>query len=224
MTPRLASKDRPAPPLIGLAFALAVGLVTVLTGPLLLFNPWLVGFEQGRQGVPASLDTTQAEVDRVTGQMLGDLLLDGDFTVSLDGEQPVLEASARSHMRDVGGVVRALLLLEMGALVVLVLTGRRLRAERPRRGRLMMGGAALVGVTAVALGLFFALAFDTAFAAFHALFFAAGTWQFSADSNLIRLFPQPLWFDAALLAGVTIVAGAAIAAILARRDLRAASA
>ncbi len=223
MTPRPGSGDRQAPPLLGLAFAVAAGLAILLTGPLLLFNPWLVGIEQGRHGVPASLGTTQAEVDRVTGQMLGDLFLNGDFSVSLGGEVPVLDPAERSHMRDVGGVVRGLLLLEGGALIVLVLTGLRLRRERPRRGRLIISGAAVIGVAAAALGLFFALAFDTAFAAFHALFFAAGTWQFSADSNLIRLFPQPLWFDAALLAGATVVVGAVIAALLARRDLRAAT-
>ncbi|MDH4335323.1 MAG: DUF1461 domain-containing protein [Chloroflexota bacterium] len=209
--------------LLGLVFAVAAGLAILLTGPLLLFNPWLVGIEQGRQGVADSLGTTQAEVDRLTGQMLGDLFFNGDFSVSLDGEVPILEPGERSHMRDVGGVVRGLVLLEGGALVVLVLTGLRLRRERSRRGRLVIGGAALIGVAAMALGLFFALDFDTAFAAFHALFFAAGTWQFSADSNLIRLFPQPLWFDAALLAGVTIVVGAVTAALLARRDLRAAT-
>ncbi len=223
MTPRPGSGDRQAPPLLGLTFAVAAGLAILLTGPLLLFNPWLVGIEQGRQGVPASLGTTQAEVDRVTGQMLGDLFLNGDFSVSLGGEVPVLDRAARSHMRDVGGVVRGLLLLEGGALIVLVLTGLRLRRERPRRGRLVISGAALIGVAAAVLGLFFALAFDTAFAAFHALFFAAGTWQFSADSNLIRLFPQPLWLEAALLAGTTVVVGAVIAALLARRDLRAAT-
>lgn len=224
MTPRPGSGDRQAPPLLGLAFVVAAGLAILLTGPLLLFNPWLVGIEQGRQGVPASLGTTQAEVDRVTRQMLGDLFLNGDFTVGLTGDGPMLEPSERSHMRDVGGVVRTLLLLEVGALVVLLLVGRRLRRERGRRGRLLLTGAAAIGVAAVALGLFFALAFDTAFTAFHALFFPQGNWQFSADSNLIQLFPQALWFDAAIGAGLTIVAGAVIAALLARRDLRAASA
>lgn len=215
--------NQPASALFGLAFAVSAALVIVLSGPLLLFNPWLVGIEQGRQGVPASLGTTQAEIDRVTGQMLGDLFLNGDFTVSLAGNVPVLEPDEQSHMRDVGGVVRGLVLLDGAALVVLVLTGLRLRGERARRGRLVIGGAALIGVAAVSLGLFFALAFDTAFAAFHALFFAAGTWRFSADSNLIRLFPQPLWFDAALLAGLSIVVGAAIAGLMGRRDRRAAT-
>jgi len=105
------------------------------------------------------------------------------------------------------------------ALVILVLAGRRLRGERERRGRLLLAAAAGIGTAAVVLGIFFAVAFDTAFAAFHALFFKAGTWQFAADSNLIRLFPEPFWFELSLLAGVSIVVGAGIAAWLARRDL-----
>ena len=77
-----------------------------------------------------------------------------------------------------------------------------------------------IGTAAVLLGVFFAVAFDTAFAAFHALFFAAGTWQFGPDSNLIRLFPEPFWFETALVAGLSIVLGAVLAALLGVRDLR----
>jgi uncharacterized membrane protein len=63
----------------------------------------------------------------------------------------------------------------------------------------------------------------TAFAAFHALFFRAGTWQFGPDSNLIRLFPEAFWFETSLLAGVTILLSAVLAAWLARRDLSSAT-
>ena len=190
-----------------------------MTGPLLLFNPWLVSAEQARHEVAATLGTDQAGVDRVTAPMLLDLFRNGDFAESLDGKAPILDAAERSHMRDVGGLVRVLALLEVVALVILVLAGRRLRGERERRGRLLLAAAAGIGTAAVVLGIFFAVAFDTAFAAFHALFFKAGTWQFAADSNLIRLFPEPFWFELSLLAGVSIVVGAGIAAWLARRDL-----
>ena len=84
--------------------------------------------------------------------------------------------------------------------------------ERSRRGRLLLVAAAWVGAAAIVLGAFFAIAFDAAFAAFHALFFAAGTWQFGPDSNLLRLFPQPFWFEGSLVAGATIVVAALIAA------------
>ena len=180
--------------------------------------------EQARHGVAASLGTDQANVDRVTGAMLRDLFLDGRFDVSLDGDAPLLDASERSHMQDVGGLVRTLAGLEALSLVMVLVTGRLLRRERPERGRLLLRAAAGVGILALVLGTFFLVAFETAFAAFHALFFQAGTWQFGPESNLIRLFPEPFWFDSSLLAGVAIVISAGLAAWLARRDLRSATA
>jgi len=196
----------------------------VLTGPLLLFNPWLVSAEQSRHGVAASLGTDQANVDRVTVAMLRDLFVNGDFAASLDGSAPILDASERSHMRDVGGLVRVLAALEAGALVVLLLAGWLLRGEGTRRGRLLLRAAALVGLVALALGIFFAVDFGVAFASFHAIFFQAGTWEFGPDSNLIRLFPEAFWFETSLLAGLSIVVSAVLAAWVALRGMRAAPA
>ena len=213
-----------APIPVALAFVMAAALAITLSGPLVLFNPWFVSAEQARQGVPARLGTDQPTVDRLTGAMLGDLFLNGDFTVSLDGEQPVLDASERSHMADVGGLVRGLVILDLLAIVALVLAGRRLRHEPARRGRLLLIGAAMVGGAAILAALVFAVAFDAAFAAFHGLFFAAGTWQFGADSNLLRLFPQPLWFEMSLVAGAVIALSALGGAMLGRRDLALATA
>jgi integral membrane protein (TIGR01906 family) len=203
---------------------LASALAIVLTGPLLLFNPWLVSAEQARHAVAASLGTDQASVDRVTVGMLRDLFVDGDFAQSLDGDLPILDPSERSHMADVGSLVRILVGLEAVAIAVLLVSGWLLRKERARRGRLLLGAALAVGALAVVLGLFFAVAFETAFAAFHALFFRQGTWQFGPDSNLIRLFPEPFWFETALLAGISIVLSAALAALVARRGMRSESA
>jgi len=183
-----------------------------------------VSLEQGRHRVAASLSTDQARVDRVTGAMLGDLFLNGAFEESLDGSAPLLDATERSHMRDVGGLVRALALLEVAALAVLVLAGRRLSGERDRRGRLLLRAAATVGIAAAGLAAVFALAFDAAFTAFHAFFFAAGNWQFGPESNLIRLFPEPFWYETSLLAGASIVLAAGVAALVGRRDRGAASA
>jgi hypothetical protein len=206
-----------------LAFGLAVAALVLLTGPLLLFFPPVVSLEQARHDVPALLDTDQATVDRATASMLGDLLFSGDFTVSIDGRHPALDASERSHMRDVGGVVRGLIVADLLALVVAPSAGWRLRNERPRRGRTMLRAASGIAVAAVVLGAFFAFAFEAAFSAFHAIFFAAGTWQFGPDSNLLRFFPEPLWFELSLIAGATILLGALIVTLLARRDLREAS-
>ena len=151
--------------------------------------------------------------------MLGDLFVSGSFEEGFDGSGPLLDAAERSHMRDVGGVVRALALLEVVALVGVVLTWRRLRGERTRRGRLLLRAAFGVGAAALVLGAFFGLFFEAAFTAFHLLFFPGGNWQFDPDSNLLRLFPEPFWFEISLLAGVSIVMSALLAAWLARRDL-----
>jgi integral membrane protein (TIGR01906 family) len=156
--------------------------------------------------------------------MLSDLFVDGDFAESLDGGDPILDPSERSHMADVGGLVRILAGLEAVAIVVLLVSGWMLRKERARRGRLLLGAALAVGAVALVLGFFFAVAFDTAFAAFHELFFRKGTWQFGPDSNLIRLFPEPFWFETSLLAGLSIVLSAALAAWVARRGMRSDSA
>lgn len=152
--------------------------------------------------------------------MLGDLFTDGAFTESLDGEGPILDPSERSHMTDVGGLVRILAGLEVVAVVALLLSAWMLRRERARRGRLLLAAALAVGAVAIVLGLFFALAFEAAFTAFHGLFFKAGTWQFGPESNLIRLFPEPFWFETSLLAGISIVLSAALAIWLARRGMR----
>jgi len=211
---------RRAPAWLVLLFGLAAAIAVLLTGPLLLFVPPFVSFEQSRHDVPALLRTDLATVDRATTSMLGDLLLGGDFGVSIDGAQPVLDQAERSHMRDVGGVVRGLILADALALAILMVIGRRLRAERLRRGRAMVAAAVGIGTAAVLLGFFFAVAFDTAFAAFHAIFFAAGTWQFGPDSNLLRFFPEPFWYEIALVAGVTILIGAVLVALLGVRDMR----
>ena len=149
--------------------------------------------------------------------MLRDLFTDGDFSASLDGDEPILDASERSHMSDVGGLVRVLAALELSAIVVLLVSAWLLRRERERRARLVLRAALGVGGVALMLGIFFAVAFDTAFASFHALFFQEGTWQFGPESNLIRLFPEPFWFETSLLAGLSIVLGAGLAAWMARR-------
>lgn len=209
-----------AHPVIGLTFALGMALAILLTGPLLLFAPPFVSFMQARHQVADRLATDRGTADAATSAMLGDLLCDGDFGVSIAGDEPVLDMAERSHMRDVGVVVRGLIVADLLALLIVLLAGRRLRDQRYRRGRLMLLSAGSLAGLAVVLGAFFALAFETAFAAFHAIFFQAGTWQFGPDSNLLRFFPEPFWFEVALVAGATIVIGAALVALAARRDLR----
>jgi integral membrane protein (TIGR01906 family) len=206
-----------------LAFLLGIAsaVLIMLLGPLALFNPLFAGTLQARHDVPQLLGTSASEVDRVTAQILGEVHFGGDFLMSLDGGEPLLDAEERSHMQDVSGVVRLLWLTAALAAALAVAVVVVLRREPRRIGRALLIASAAIGATAIVLALVFAFAFDAAFTAFHQIFFQPGTWQFGPESNLIRLFPQPFWFDAALAAGASIVLVAVVVALIGWRLWRA---
>ena len=97
-----------APLAVGLVFGVSLAIVVTLVGPLLLFNPWSTSALQARHDVPATLNATQAEVDRVTGEILFDLYTDGPFDAALTVQEPLLDEQERSHMHDVAVLVRVL--------------------------------------------------------------------------------------------------------------------
>ncbi len=201
-------------------------MALVLAGPLLLFNPWFVSFEQARNGVPARLATTQSEVDRVTAAMLCDLLFGcDDFAEGLPrspstSNEPLLTDAERSHMRDVAHLVRVLWLALLVA-VALVVAGLAVLHRQPRRiGAILLWTSGSVAIAAILVGAFFAIAFDQAFLLFHRLFFPQGNFLFAADSNLLRLFPEGLWFESALVAGLLIVVSALAATLVGWRLIR----
>ncbi|MGH2428832.1 MAG: DUF1461 domain-containing protein [Candidatus Limnocylindria bacterium] len=202
-----------APWPVGLAFGLALAVLVTLAGPLLLFNPWFTATLQSRHHVADALGVSAAEVDRITGSILADLYAGGDFGVTLN-QAPVLDAAERSHMQDVSRLLRLLWAVTGVAAAAVVLCAALLWRERGRIGRLMVASAGGVGAIAVVLAIAFAVAFDAAFLAFHAIFFPPGTYLFPAGSELIVLFPQLFWFDAALAAGASIVASAILVTLI----------
>ena len=111
-------------------------------------------------------------------------------------------------MHDVARLVRILAISVVVAAIVAVLAARRMRGEPRRVGAVMLRTAGLIGAAALALALTFAVAFEPAFLAFHAVFFPPGTFLFEPGSNLITLFPDGFWFDASLAAGATIILSA----------------
>lgn len=183
-------------------------MLVTLVGPLLLFNPWLTSTLQHRHGVAQAFDTSQGEVDRVTGELLGDIWTDGPFDAALEPGEPLLDEAERSHMHDVSVLVRILAGIVLLAAVVAAVTRAMLGGERRRIGRIVLVAGGTVGTLAILLAGTFAVAFEPAFLAFHELFFPPGTYLFAPGSNLITLFPQGFWFDAALAAGATIIVAA----------------
>jgi integral membrane protein (TIGR01906 family) len=134
--------------------------------------------------------------EALSDTLVGDLLTDGAFDAQLGGE-PLLSPGERSHLVDVGGLLRAVLGAGLGGLLVLALARVRRRAwlrVAIRDGAALIVGGALVAAAA------FALAFDATFAFFHGLFFAAGTWTFNPETDrLVQLYPLNFWVLAAML-------------------------
>jgi integral membrane protein (TIGR01906 family) len=199
---------------VGVTFGVALALLITLLGPLLLFNPLFTSALQQRHDVAGTFGVAQVEIDRVTTAVLIDLAVDGSFDAAFEGGEPLLDARERSHMHDVATLVRLLGLVVLASVVVAALTGWRLRREPGRQGRIMVTAAASVGAIAVMVALVFAVAFEPTFLFFHQIFFPAGTYLFDAGSNLITLFPEAFWYDAALAAGATIVIAALIVGII----------
>ncbi len=199
---------------MGLLFGLGLAVLIALAGPLLLFNPWFTGALQERHDVASAFGRRGEEVERVTASYLADIYLDGSFAAGFDGEGPLLDDDERSHMRDVSGLVRLLAGIAIAAAIVTTVTAVWLRHEPRRQGRVMLLTGGTIGLVAVVLALVFAVAFDAAFTAFHQLFFPPGTWQFAPGSKLITLFPEGFWFDAALVAGGTIVVAALVVSVV----------
>jgi integral membrane protein (TIGR01906 family) len=206
----------PVAALLGLALA----VVITLAGPLLLFNPWFTSALQARHGVAAALGTTQAEVDRVTGEILVDLYVDGDFDARLEGEEPILDERERSHMGDVSALVRLLGTILIVAVVTAMACAVVLRGQARSIGRAMVVASLSVGLLALAVAIVFAVAFEPAFLAFHAVFFPPGTYLFAPGSQLIVLFPAAFWFEASLAAGAAIVLTATAIGLAGVRLLR----
>lgn len=204
----------------GLLFGLSLAITVTLAGPLLLFNPWFTSTLQQRHGVAAALSTTIPEIDRVTGEILGDLFADGPFDAALTGGEPLLNERERSHMHDVAVLVRILLGVLIMALVLGGVTLAWLRREPRRIGRILLVVGGVIGGVAIVLAAVFAVAFEPAFLFFHELFFPPGTYLFEPGSKLITLFPEGFWFDAALAAGATIVVAALVVTLLGLRIWR----
>lgn len=203
-------------------FGTGLAVVILLAGPLLLFNPLFTSLLQARHGVADAFATSPDEVGRVTGEMLGDIFTDGSFDAAFAGEEPLLDPRERSHMSDVSRLVRLLVAITAAALLAVLLGAWLLRREPARRGRIMLTAAGSIGALALALAVVFAVAFEPAFLAFHAIFFPAGTYLFAPGSDLITLFPGGFWFDATLAAGASIVLVALVVLAIGFGQLRSA--
>lgn len=113
-----------------------------------------------------------------------------------------------SHMADVKLVI--LSAFGAGALLILLslIAVAYLRRRSPggvRRG--LFAGSIVTLVIIISLGVLAVLGWEQFFAQFHSVFFASGTWTFSLQDTLIRLFPGQFWVDGGIVvAGLVLIA------------------
>jgi integral membrane protein (TIGR01906 family) len=208
------------------AAALMWGVLLVGLSVLTLTIPVYTSALTQALGVSASSGLSRADVTALAGQVrsfVADPVAD-PLPATWRGS-PAFGPSEVSHLRDVRAVLSGtrmttgVVSLLLACYVAWCVASRRF--IRLRRGMLWGAVLALVLVGLAALA---ALAdFGSLFAAFHGLFFAAGTWTFPYDSLLIRLFPEPFWAaSGAAWAGLSAALAGVLA--LAARLLRAAAA
>ncbi|MDJ0319646.1 TIGR01906 family membrane protein [Pseudarthrobacter sp. PS3-L1] len=140
-------------------------------------------------------------------RFLGDL-------VGRNGE-PLFKEGEVSHMAD----VKTVIMTTFGAGVVLAIIAiiaiiylRRRRPGGVRRG--LFTGSLATLVLMGGLGTLAFLGWEQFFTEFHRIFFANGTWTFTLEDTLIRLFPGQFWIDAGIVIGGLVVVVALITLVL----------
>jgi integral membrane protein (TIGR01906 family) len=168
--------------------------------------------EYSRPGLPAvpgmdgdlRLDLAEVAAQFVVGRanetQLRELELDG---------RSLFAADEIRHLVDVRELIAILTALGTAAAAVLVMSAAWWWHKRPTWfpvGLQVGGGATVLMVVAAAVTL--GVAWRAFFLGFHQVFFEAGTWQFSASSGLITLFPEQFWFDTSVaIAAVCLLCG-----------------
>ena len=184
----------------GIAIGVATTLVIVAVAIVPFLTPMWLSFEQDRAAVTAWTGWPEADVRAATSAIVGELIAgNGDFDVRLRDES-ILNERERAHMRDVRNVFRG---LYVAALIGLGVVALWLRRDRTVAWRAVRAGAIGLAAGLTVAGLVVAVAFDAAFAAFHALFFPAGSWTFDPRTDrLVQLFPDQFWVETTFAVGV----------------------
>lgn len=205
---------------VAVGAATMLSLVGVAIG--LFFNPAWVAFEQGRTAAALWTGYPPATLRAVTDAVLGEVYLGpGTFVQAVNGVA-VFNARERAHMADVHAIVVVFFALVLASIAVVGAAGFLARGAG-WYWRAVAGGAAILAVGEVVVGIAFALAFDQAFTLFHDLLFPSGTWTFDpATDRLVQLFPYDFWTETSVaIAVVGLVLTTATWAFARRRTARA---
>jgi len=102
------------------------------------------------------------------------------------------------------------------ALLILALIAILYLRKRSTGGirRALFAGSIITLVLILGLGTLAALGWQQFFTEFHRIFFADGSWTFSLDDTLIRLFPSQFWIDAGIGIGGMVLLASIITLVL----------
>lgn len=116
------------------------------------------------------------------------------------GDTLSLPADAITHLDQVHAVIVNAFLLLLATLVAGIASiVYLLHRSRRSLARALIGAGTAVLVLFAICGIWAATDFNSLFAMFHSLFFAAGTWTFNADSLLICQYPEKFWIAMAIV-------------------------
>lgn len=163
-----------------------------------LLSPAFVNYQYDRLGVGGDLPEAERRLALdVVRYLRASRDLDRTFTER--------ELAHLEDVRDVFSLVFALrraASIALGAVLALLILMPATRRRVP--GYLMAAGLVSAGLMGLLLVLT-AVNFDWLFTRFHTLFFAGASWLFPDGSQLIRLFPNAFWVNAAVgLATLTV--------------------
>ncbi|MCY3833193.1 MAG: TIGR01906 family membrane protein [Chloroflexi bacterium] len=219
-----------------LFWTLAIPFLLTMTGARLLLSEVFLEFEYQRPGFPSDFYGFTLADRLAYGPYALRFLFNGEpidylAELRLPGENCWnIESGASDcrlfsdreleHMRDVKEVASlsfaaALACIALGgASIVSGLVNKRLRVD------ILLGirrGCMLTLIAVACLALLSLSAWDRAFDLFHQLFFPEGTWRFPFSDSLIRLYPEQLFFDAAVAIALLVSMGAALIFLAASR-------
>ena len=212
-----------------LSLTLAIPLMLAMIAARLLLSDSFLRFEYRRPGFPSDMYGLSLEDRLEYGPYAINYLFNGESidylaALRLPGDKcgpmyaggpdcSLFSARELKHMEDVKTLATlAFSAAFIGALLAgasIILSGFTggLRSDvliGIRRGchltLLLIGCLALLSIAA----------WDKAFDMFHKLFFADGSWRFPFSDSLIRLYPEQLFFDAAMFIAVFSAFGAAL--------------
>jgi len=203
---------------LSILIAALVPAILVLNSIRVLANDWYVLAEYGRPGFPPDpYGLSQAQRTELGLAGLHSVLpqyaegIDLLRRARLPGGDAAFNEREIRHMEDVRaliGRVYPLHLIALAATAALALVLGRGTSTGAIVPRALQWGSILTLVIAGGLLAYIVINFNTFFTQFHQIFFEGETWLFRLDDTLIRLYPLPLWSDAATLIGAATVAQA----------------